>query len=268
MNLIAEARTDQGRVRLNNEDNYYLSEEQGILVVADGMGGHASGEVASKMAVDVIKGFFDGTAGTSEPVIGEYNEEYSEKTNTIGSAIRLANMAIYEAAQNNPTWHGMGTTLSAVLFDKKQLSIAHVGDSRVYLVRAGDIIQLTDDHTIVQEQVKRDLLTQDEAEASGMKNVLTRALGIASDVMIDLDELAMADDDILVLCSDGLSSMVSDDDILSVILADDNPAVACERLIDMANGNGGKDNITVIVAKAKKSGWLSSLLRYFKQYRR
>lgn len=268
MKIVAGARTDQGLVRPNNEDNYYLDEDNGVFVVADGMGGHASGEIASKMAVDVINGFFNGTGGTNEPVIGTYIEEYSEKTNTIGSAIRLANMAIYEAAQNNTRWRGMGTTLAAVLLDKRRLSIAHVGDSRVYLVRAGDIMQLTDDHTLVHEQVKRDMMTQDEAATSDMKHILTRALGIASDVMVDLDELTMADGDALVLCTDGLSSMVSDDDILSIVLADDNPTTACERLIDRANSNGGQDNVTVIVAYAQKSNWLSSLFSFLKRFRR
>ncbi len=268
MKLAAEARTDQGLVRPNNEDNYYLAEDKDVLVVADGMGGHASGEIASKMAVDVIKGFFDGTDDRDEPVIGAYREEYSEKTNAIGSAVRLANMAIYEAAQSNPAWQGMGTTLSAVVLDNKRLSIAHVGDSRVYLVRAGNIMQLTDDHSIVQEQVRRDLLTQEEAETSQMKHVLTRALGIASDVTVDLDELTIADGDALVLCTDGLTNMVSDDDILSVVLSDDNPAAACERLVDMANGNGGQDNITIIVAYVQKSTWVTALLNIFKQFRR
>jgi serine/threonine protein phosphatase PrpC len=266
--LVAEGQTDQGRVRLNNEDNYCLDVDRGVLVVADGMGGHASGEVASKMAVDVIQRFLSEAGGADERIIGAYREEYSKITNTIGSAIRLANMAIYEAAQNNPSWRGMGTTLSAVVLDKGRLSIGHVGDSRVYLVRAGDIMQITDDHTLVREQVKRDMMTQEEADTSDMKHVLTRALGVASEVIVDLDELAVTDGDALVLCTDGLSGMVSDDDILSVVLSGDDPAAACGRLIDMANGNGGRDNCTVIVAYLHKSGWLASLFSFLKWFRR
>ena len=268
MRLIVSAMTDQGLVRPNNEDNFYIAEEKGILVVADGMGGHASGEVASKMAIDIIRDSFKGESGESEPIIGKYNDDYSETTNRIGSAIRLANMAIYEASQNDPRWQGMGTTLAAVIVNNKRLSIAHVGDSRVYLIRAGDIAQLTDDHTLVYEQVKREIMTKEEADVSDMKNLLTRAVGIRPEVEVDLDELTLADGDILILCTDGLSSMVTDDDILSVVISVEDPSVACDRLVDLANNNGGQDNITVIVAYLKKSNWLSSLFKLFEWFRR
>jgi len=181
--------------------------------------------------------------------------------------VRLANMAIHEASQSNPEWQGMGTTLDAVSLNDKRLSIVHVGDSRVYLVRAGYIEQLTDDHTLVHEQVRRELLTKEEAEVSDRKHILTRALGIREEIDVDLDELTLAGGDILILCSDGLSAMVSDDDILSVVTSANDPAVACERLIDMANDNGGKDNITVIVAYIKKSNWLSYLLKLLQWFR-
>lgn len=268
MKLIVGARTDQGLVRPNNEDNFYITEEKGILVVADGMGGHASGEVASKMAIDIIRDSLNAAGGENEPIIGKYNDAYSEVTNQIGSLIRLANMAIYEASQSDSRWQGMGTTLAAVIIDHKKLSIAHVGDSRVYLVRAGDIAQLTDDHTLVYEQVKREIMTKEEADVSKMKNLLTRAVGIRPEVEVDLDELTLADGDILILCTDGLSSMVTDDDILAVVTSTEDPSAACERLVDMANDNGGQDNITVVVASINKSGWLSSLFKLFKWFRR
>jgi serine/threonine protein phosphatase PrpC len=267
LKLIVGARTDQGLVRPNNEDNFYVAEENGILVVADGMGGHASGEVASKMAIDIIRDSLN-DAGGNEPIIGKYNDDYSEVTNRIGSAMRLANMAIYEASQSDPRWQGMGTTLAAVIIDDKRLSIAHVGDSRVYLIRVGDIAQLTDDHTLVYEQVKREIMTKEEADMSEMKNLLTRAVGIQPEVEVDLDELSLSDGDVLVLCTDGLSSMVADDDILSVVTSIEDPSAACDRLVDMANDNGGQDNITVVVASMKKSSWFSSLFKLFEWFRR
>jgi len=267
LKLLAVARTDQGLVRPNNEDNFYISEEKGLLVVADGMGGHASGEIASKMAIDIIRDYFDNIIGEKEKLIGKYNEEFSETTNRVGSAVRLANMAIHEASQSNPEWQGMGTTLDAVSLNDKRLSIVHVGDSRVYLVRAGYIEQLTDDHTLVHEQVRRELLTKEEAEVSDMRHILTRALGIREEIDVDLDELTLADGDILILCSDGLSTMVPDDDILSVVTSVNDPAAACERLIDVANDNGGKDNITVIVAYTRKSNWFSCLLKLLQWFR-
>ena len=199
MKLLIDAMTDQGLVRPNNEDNFYIAEEKGVLVVADGMGGHASGEVASKMAIDIIRDSFIATGGENEPIIGKYDDDYSEETNRIGSAKRLANLAIYEASQSDSRWQGMGTTIAAVVINNKRLSIAHVGDSRIYLIRAGDIAQLTDDHTLVYEQVKREIMTKEEADVSEMKNLLTRAVGIRQDVEIDLDELTLADGDILVL---------------------------------------------------------------------
>lgn len=269
LQLVAEARTDIGLIRHNNEDNYYIDVPSGLLVVADGMGGHASGEVASRMATDVIRDYFNNLHEGRAPIVGEYREDYSEVTNRIGSAIRLANMAVFQASQSDPKLQGMGTTIVAVMVDGNRMSIAHVGDSRVYLVRAGGIEQLTDDHSIVYEQVKRELITKEEAQKSDMKNILTRAVGIAADVEVDFNELTLAQGDILILCSDGLSTMVSDDRILSVVISTENPAEACEKLVDMAKKNGGNDNITVVAGYIwKKKNWLSILFNFRKWFRR
>jgi serine/threonine protein phosphatase PrpC len=262
----AAARTDLGLVRQNNEDNYYLAETIGLFVVADGMGGHASGEVASKMTVDIIRDYFKGS-GKEKPVqIGPYRKDCSDATNRLASAVRLANMAVYEASGSHPELQKMGTTVVAALIDGNRLSIAHIGDSRLYLIRAGNIEQLTDDHSIVNEQVKRELITKEEASRSELKNILTRALGMAVDVEVDLAEMTMAPDDILILCSDGLSGMVEDDAMLSVIEESGDPSTACERLVAMANANGGKDNITMVIARfEKKRGvfpWLSIILKW------
>lgn len=268
MNILVNGRTDKGLVRSNNEDNFYLDDTMGLLVVADGMGGHASGEIASKMAIDVIRDYFTIRKEGTAALVGKYREEYSEMTNHVGSAVSLANRAIYDAAKSDPAWQGMGTTVAAVLLNGNRLSIAHVGDSRVYLVRAGNIEQLTDDHSVVYEQVKRELLTKEEAQKSEMKNLLTRALGTTSDVDVDVNELTLAGGDILILCTDGLNSMVSDDDILSVVVSTNEPATACEMLVNMANNNGGKDNITVITGYMRKKCWYSFLLNIKEWFRR
>lgn len=268
MKLSVGAQTDVGLVRQNNEDNFFIAPEMGLLVVADGMGGHASGEVASKMAIDVIRDYFNGVSSGREKLIGRYQDEFSRATNRIASAMRLANMAVYEAAKNFPQWQGMGTTLAGVFIEDNRLSIAHVGDSRVYLIRAGEIEQLTDDHSLVYEQVKRDLITKEEAEKSEMKNILTRAIGTVPEVDVDIDEMSITGDDILVLCTDGLSGMVLDDQILSVVMATRDPNAACDNLIRIANENGGRDNVTVITAYVKKERWFSSLMNFLEWFRR
>ncbi|MBN1614701.1 MAG: Stp1/IreP family PP2C-type Ser/Thr phosphatase [Deltaproteobacteria bacterium] len=268
MKLSVGAQTDAGMVRSNNEDNFFIAPEMGLLVVADGMGGHASGEVASKMAIDVIKDYFDGLSSGQEKLIGTYHEDFSRATNRIASALRLANMAVYEASMSAPQWHGMGTTLACVFVENNRLSIAHVGDSRVYLIRAGEIEQLTDDHSLVYEQVKRDLITKEQAEKSEMKNILTRAIGTSPDVGVDIDEMNISDGDILLLCTDGLTGMVLDDQILSVVTQTRDPHEACDSLIRLANENGGLDNVTVITAYVVKERWFSSLVNFLKRFRR
>jgi len=266
--FLSAARTDVGLVRQDNEDNYYVNEAIGLFVVADGMGGHASGEVASKMAVDIIRDYFKGTGKDNKPVqIGPFQRDCSYTTNRLASSIRLANMAVYEASRKRAELKGMGTTVAAAQVDGNRLSIAHIGDSRVYLIRAGNIEQLTDDHSVVYEQVKRDLITKEEASRSEMRNILTRALGIADDVEIDLSEMTLSAGDVLLLCSDGLSGMVDDEAILSVVTTIEDPAAACEKLIAMANQNGGKDNITVVIARSeKKKGFFQRLSIIFKRF--
>jgi len=257
--LRIAARTDQGRIRHNNEDNFYVREDRGLLVVADGMGGHASGEVASRLAVDVIRDYFDDAEG-EKPFVGDFDDRCQETTNRLGAAIRLANMAIHEAAQGNPKYAGMGTTVAAVLIQGNRMGIAHVGDSRVYLARAGDLSQLTDDHSLVAEQVKRELISPEEALAAENRNILTRALGIVPEVKVDLGEMTLADGDRVLLCSDGLSTMVTDEDMLAVLEQAADVEAACETLVQMANDHGGRDNVTVVLAEIRqRRGLVGSL---------
>ena len=265
----AFGQTDVGMVRKNNEDSFFLELDKGLMVVADGMGGHASGEIASRMAVDAIGNYFtDPAAGSKTPLIGTFDEDFTETTNRLGSAVRLANMAIYEAARSNTQWQGMGTTMVCALLHDRKLSIAHVGDSRLYLIRAGGIEQLTDDHSVVAEQVKQELISREEAEKSEIKNILTRAVGTKAEVEVDLNELDLLGGDILVLCTDGLTNMVRDEEILSVVLAGQDPAAAGQRLIERANAGGGQDNITAIVAYILEESWFSSLIHFIIGHRR
>ncbi|NTW06251.1 MAG: Stp1/IreP family PP2C-type Ser/Thr phosphatase [Syntrophaceae bacterium] len=264
MDLTAVGKTDRGLVRVNNEDEFYLDEKLGLLVVADGMGGHASGEVASKLAVNVIRDYFQGP----QKIIGRSNPAYSEATNKLNCAIRLANQAVYEVAQSSPVLKGMGTTIVAVLLTGNKLSIAHIGDSRAYLLRAGNIDQLTDDHTMVNEQVRRDIITKEEADRSEMKNVLTKALGISAKMEADLDELTMFGDDILFLCTDGLNTMVTDEDVLKIISHKGDFGAACDLLINAANKKGGKDNITVVIGHINKKKWYAALFKFLEFFRR
>ena len=264
MNLTACGKTDPGLIRANNEDNFYLDEKLRLLVVADGMGGHASGEIASKLAVNIIRDYFQGL----QKIIGDYDRSFSEATNKLNCAIRLANMSVYEAAQSAPHLNGMGTTIVAVLLTGNKLSIAHIGDSRAYLIRAGNIDQLTDDHSIVNEQIKRDLITKEEATKSEMKNILTKALGVRAETEADLDELTVFDNDILLLCTDGLSNMVTEEDALDIVSFADNSVAACDSLINAANEKGGKDNITVIISYIKKKKWYSALFKFMDFSRR
>ena len=246
MRLIVHGKTDKGLVRKENEDAFCIEKDFGLLAIADGMGGHASGEVASKMAIEILR---DSLKKEGEPVPDRLN-----------SGVKLANKMIYEASRSQSQLNGMGTTLTAVQFDGNRLSITHVGDSRAYLIRGGVIEQLTDDHTIVSEQVARGMITREEAARSDMRNILSKALGIGPEMDVDIEELTVSEGDQLVLCSDGLSELISDDEILSEVQSSNRPDLACNELVDLANQRGGEDNITVIVAHFHRENLLFRLL--------
>jgi len=247
-------KTDKGLVRKENEDAFCIEKDLGLLAIADGMGGHASGEVASKMAIEILR-----------ESLKKEGELLPERLN---SGVKLANKMIYEASRSQSQLNGMGTTLTAVQLDGNRLSIAHVGDSRAYLIRGGVIEQLTDDHTIVSEQVARGMITREEAARSDMRNILSKALGIAPEVDVDMEELTVSEGDQLVLCSDGLSELISDDEILSEVQSSKRPEIVCDELVDLANQRGGEDNITVIVAHLHRENLLFRLLRILGWIRR
>jgi len=250
VNYKAHGLSDIGRKRKNNEDNFGIDQELGLLIVADGMGGHAAGEVASRMAIELILDYTGRTANSDEPYLTGYNSRYSRAGNRLCSAIILANQVVSDAAANREEWQGMGTTVVAAWIntDNSRLTIAHVGDSRVYLVRHGQIRQLTIDHSLVEEQIRDGLISREEAQNSSIRNMITRALGYRERVTPDIIELGIEPGDKLLLCSDGLNTMLSDQEILKIIRPNGNLALACQQLIAAANERGGRDNVTVVMA--------------------
>lgn len=264
MRIVSGGVTDVGRVRSNNEDCFRIVESLNLFVLADGMGGEAHGEVASELAVEtIVKYCMDALAGSSAALMGNIEPIWSEKTKRLTSAVHLANKSIYESAEANPEQHGMGATLTAAWIDGSRVSIAHVGDSRAYLLRGGTLQQLTSDHSLVAEQVRRGILTAAEAEESEMQSVLLRALGALPDIEVDTEEHILFARDTLLLCCDGLTRMVTEPEIAGTLQAETDPTRAAEKLIALANERGGIDNITVIVVRigSESRGWFSWLFR-------
>ena len=252
MQIACGAHTDVGLRRAHNEDSLCADPNLGLFVVCDGMGGHRAGEVASRLAVQVIqKHLRESSANALQPIVGDYDPAFSPQTNRLASAIRLANRAIHDAGESQPDHAGMGTTVVSAVISGQILSIAHVGDSRMYLIRSGAIQPLTPDHSLVAEQVRRGLLTEEQAERSPHRHVVTRALGISQEVQVEVNEIRLLERDALLLCSDGLTGAVKPPEILRAILSEQEPQAACERLVTMANAAGGEDNTTVILVTVR-----------------
>jgi serine/threonine protein phosphatase PrpC len=253
LTIQAAGRTDVGVVRANNEDNFGYDVREGIFVVCDGMGGQAAGELASKIAVETVMNYFhqDNQKSDSQ-VLGRGFEEVSDRANALANAIHLANQAIQDAAASNPGQAGMGSTIVAVCTGGTEFSIANIGDSRIYLIRGDAIQQLTSDHSLVMEQVRRGLMTLEEAEKSEMQNVIVRALGTEESVEPDLEDHEFVPGDVLMLCSDGLSRYVKDAAILELIRGNEDLEQACEKLIDAAKNGGSDDNITCLLVRASE----------------
>jgi PPM family protein phosphatase len=249
----AYGKSDVGRMRANNEDNFLVDEKIGLFMIADGMGGHSSGEVASKMAIDVIHDSMNRfVTNSQQTILGKINPKFGERANQLASSIRLSNQCIFESAKNDPAHQGMGTTIDCIFYEKDKVSIGHIGDSRVYLIRSGKIHQLTEDHSVVAEQVRQGILKPEEAELSPLKHILTRALGVDETVEVDLNEIDCYDEDILISCTDGLNKTVSDPAILKTVQEMKTPKMIVEHLIDLANVGGGVDNTTVVAVRFKK----------------
>ena len=250
-------KTDVGVVRKNNEDNFGYDTRHGIYIVCDGMGGAAAGEVASKLGVETVLTYFRESARNGNyRSIGGMHEGVSVRANALESAIHLANSAIYETGSKSETKRGMGSTIVALLNKGNYVSIGHVGDSRIYLIRHGNIQQLTSDHSLVMEQVRRGLITREQAEKSEMQNIIIRALGSEESVKADVDDLVGLPGDIFVLASDGLTKHVKDDWLLGIVMEySQDLDQACNALIDAAKAHGGDDNITCILVQLVDMPW-------------
>jgi protein phosphatase len=250
MDLKAIGLTHVGRQRQHNEDSYLVADEAKLFLVADGMGGHAAGEIASKIAVDAISEFIVHTKEDDGTWPHAYDEHFGRATNRLMAALRLANTRVLEAMRKDARLRGMGTTVVACLADDSTMSVAHVGDSRAYLIRDGALSRLTNDHSWVFEQVQAGMLTEAEAEKHPLRNVITRALGGALSVTPDASEVESRPGDVYLLCSDGLTGMVPEDEILRIVSENGNDLeAACQTLIDIANERGGLDNVTAILVK-------------------
>jgi protein phosphatase len=253
-------KTDRGCVRPNNEDNFGYDTERGIFIVCDGMGGAAAGEVASKLGVSTVLSYFRqaATAG-AYPAFERLFKNCSEPTNALGNAILSANRTIYQTGLADVRQSGMGTTIVAVLVQGKAVSLAHVGDSRIYLVRNAALEQLTNDHSLIMERVRRGLMTAEQAAVSEMRNVITRALGTEPDVQPDVADLEVLPRDTLLLSSDGLVRHVTDDQILGIIQKASSLQAACDTLIEAAKTGGGSDNITCVLVRFLAQPWYQRL---------
>ena len=245
--------THVGMKRNHNEDSFLLVPEANLFIVADGMGGHSSGEIASKIAVEEIAEFFRMTERDEEatwPFKMDRAKSYHE--NRMCVAVKLSNSRIVEAAVAEPKYKGMGTTVVAIAFRGSSAYIGHVGDSRVYRLREGNLTQVTEDHSLLNDYIKAKKLTPEEIEAFPHKNVIVRALGMKETVDVDVLKDDPREEDVYIMCSDGLSGMVPDEQIKEIVSTSlDDLNVAAERLIEAANAAGGTDNVTVVVNRLR-----------------
>jgi len=249
MRILSSGATDPGKKRANNEDAYLVNDGLGLFAVADGVGGGEAGEVASRIAVDTIAGAMPDLLGDKDRTPpAEVRSGDVPELAAFRHAVTLANRNIREEAGKDPSRTGMGTTLTALLLARKRAFLVHIGDSRAYRLRGGTLAQLTNDHSVVAEQVRSGLLTPAQARTSPYRHMITQALGIDREAAPDLMEHSVQRDDTFLLCSDGLTEMVGDRDI-SRILAGSAPRDAARKLIEAANEQGGVDNITVVVVQ-------------------
>src|SRR5437867_4742456 len=242
LKISYQAVTDVGRKRKGNEDSLFVNAEQNLFVVADGMGGHAAGEVASKLAVEAINEFVTLTGGDDD-ITWPFglDETISYDGNRLKTAIRYANRKVLEATKEKSEYEGMATTVAAVLIDGNAANLVHVIDSRIYLLRDSQLTQLTTDHSWVNEQIVSGVISADQARTHPLRNVVTRALGGKSDLQVDMKVHKIQAGDVLLLCSDGLTTMMSDEEIAKVVAESDGDVEKGARnLVAGANAQGGE----------------------------
>lgn len=246
--------TDTGRVREHNEDAIGTDADIGLMVLADGMGGYNAGEVASGIAVQIVTDLAMAGASREERSHIDSHSGMMRQSIVLRDAIYRANKIIYQTAQSRTNCEGMGTTIVACMFYNDKVSIAHVGDSRAYRLRSGQLDQVTLDHSLLQELVDRGFYSAEEAQRSTNRNYVTRALGVEPTVEVEVHEHEVLPDDIYLLCSDGLPDMVEDEDIhLTISTFNDSLDVVGQQLVDLANDHGGRDNVSVMLAQVKEA---------------
>jgi serine/threonine protein phosphatase PrpC len=255
MRAVAAGLSDVGLQREHNEDSFVVLKEHDLFVVADGMGGHRAGDVASRIATETISEFFRTTANDDVTWPFHFDSNLSEEENRLLTGIRVANRQIFERSTRSRECHGMGTTVVGAMFSskKQRMYIGHVGDSRCYRVREGEIQLLTRDHSLINDYLLAMPDLTDEQKSELPKNVITRALGMQDHVVVDLQHDEPRQGDVYVLCSDGLSGMVSDEDIKQIVIGTGEIREACQQLIQSANERGGEDNITAVLVRIEES---------------
>jgi protein phosphatase len=248
LGLEVAGRSDVGRVRTSNEDNYGYDQRLGVFVVCDGMGGHAAGEIASRIAVDSVLSYFR----DQEPMAADPSlKDAPLSARLLADAVNKANESILRYADQNESTAGMGTTLVAARFCDGKFTIAHVGDSRIYLLRDGQLVQLTEDHSFVMEQVRRGVLTLEEAKHSSAQHIITRALGTGDDSPPDLAEFPAQDGDVLLLTTDGIMRHVTDEEIRAILSQIPSVQSAADMLVEAAIDGGGEDNATCLLIRVR-----------------
>ncbi|MCX7169866.1 MAG: Stp1/IreP family PP2C-type Ser/Thr phosphatase [Proteobacteria bacterium] len=266
------SRSDAGMVRSHNEDAIYLNPALGLAILADGMGGYNAGEVASGMVTTLLGSELEKAFVQQEPLLLD-GDGKRRAHQLLETEIARANHAVYQAAQSQPQYAGMGTTLVMALFYDNNMTVAHIGDSRLYRLRGEEFMQITRDHSLLQEQIDSGMLTVEQARHSQNKNLVTRAVGVDPSVEPEIRDYPTLPGDIYLFCSDGLNDMVEDEEIgTTVQMLAANLELAATQLVQMANDNGGRDNVSVILVRIKReypaprglSGWLGRLLAWFK----
>ena len=253
MRAVAAGLTDVGLQRDHNEDSFSVVPHHDLFVVADGMGGHQAGDVASKLATQVITEFFDTVASEDVTWPFSFDPSLSEEENRLVTGVRLANRQIVELGNSSSEHQGMGTTVVASLFSPRRgrLYIAHVGDSRAYRVRAGKMEQLTKDHSLVNDYLAAMPDMSEEQKNELPKNVITRALGMQEQVAVDVGSFDAQVGDLYLLCSDGLSGMIDDEELLQIATESDDLVKTCQNLVNTANEHGGEDNVTAVLIRVE-----------------
>lgn len=267
--LEVASATDAGAIRSFNEDSIAADSDLGLLVLADGMGGYKAGDVASSIATGLVMDYLKRILSEMAPSTIR-SAKLSRESMAVKSTIEKTNLAIYQTAQTDSKYTGMGTTIVLILFHHGLATIAHVGDSRLYRLRQGRLELLTHDHSLLQEQVEMGLISSEDAKVSHNRNLVSRALGVEAEIRVDISEHNVQPNDIYLLCSDGLNDMVDDADIeLAMSELRNNLPLAANQLVQMANDNGGHDNVSVLIAKVRngdtvKRGLMDRLFGWLK----